>query len=261
MAAITTTTTRSKSRLLVTAIIAFFHLENTTFDWEYLFTDKQYMKRLAFLGDAVLKPYVVTELIRREGICCAGLYSRTESYITNKNLSLIFDKLSFGIAMSLTVPSFFGLSLPSTKLMGTIIESMLRCTEMYCPEYTYKVVVVLMELMEKSNLEKPKAADCCAFKVGKHKPRIKTCLGKPATSQRAHAKAAATKDTLLVKYSLAECENKAVATPSGQSMPKEQKHAMQHMKRRKKKRSQKLLGVRGGITKKSKSGSIHVRWM
>lgn len=259
--AATTTTTRSKSRLLVTAIIAFSHLENTTFDWEYLFTDKQYMKRLAFLGDAVLKPYVVTELIRRKGICCAGLYSRTGSYITNKNLSLIFDKLSFGIAMSLTVPSFFGLSLPSTKLMGTIIESMLGCTEMYCPEYTYKVVVVLMEFLEKSNLGKPKAADCCALKAGKHKPHVQICLGKPETSHRAHAKSAATKDSLLVKHSLAESNNKAVSTPNSQPEPKEQKHAMQHKKRRKKKRSPKLLGVRGGITKKSKPGSIHVRWM
>lgn len=254
-------TTRSKSRLLVTAIIAFFHLENSTFDWEYLFTNIRYMKRLAFLGDAVLKPYVVTELISREGICSAGLCSRTESYITNKNLSLVFDKLSFGVAISLTVPSFFGLSLPCTKLMGTIIESMLGCTEMYCPEYTYEVVVVLMDFIDKSNLGKPKAADYCALKVGKHKPRVQTCLGKPATSQRARAKAAATKDTLLVKHSLAECRNKAAATPNSQPEPKQQKHAMQHKKRRKKKRSQKLLGVRGGITKKSKSGSIHVRWM
>jgi hypothetical protein len=104
--AATTTTIRYKS--LVTAIIAFFSLKNTTFDWEQLFTDKKYMKRLAFFGDANLKSCVVTELVRRGGICCASLCSNTESYITNKNLSLVFGKLSFGTAMLLTVPKFLG---------------------------------------------------------------------------------------------------------------------------------------------------------
>lgn len=172
--AATTTTTReevfSKTRLLVTTIIIFFHLQNSTFDWEYLLTHETYMKRLAFLGDAVLKSYVVTDLIGRGGICCAGLCSRTESYITNKNLSLVFDKLSFGTAISWTAPSFFGISRPSTKLMGTCIESMLGCTEMHRPERTYEVVVRLMEFLEKSNFGKSKSADCCALKVGK--PRL-----------------------------------------------------------------------------------------
>ncbi len=215
------------------------------------------MKRLAFLGDAILKAYVITELIRRGGICCAGLCSTTESYITNKNLSFVFTKLSFGTAMSLTVPSFFGHSLPSTKLMGTCIERMLGCTEMYCPESTYAVVVVLMEFLEKINFGKPKAVDCCALKIGKPKPRVQTSLAKLVTCQRAHAKAAATKHTPLVKHPLAQRTKKAVtevAAPNSHLGPKEQKHATQQKKRKKKNRSQKLLGVQGGINKKSKSG-------
>ena len=162
------------------------------------------MNRLAFLGDAVLKSCVVTELIERGEICCAGLCSRTESYITNKNLSIVFEKLSFGNAVSWTVPNFFGVSRPSTKLMGTIIESMLGGTQIHRPECTKEVVVRLMEILEKSNFNQSKSADCCAIKVGKLKPRVQICLNKPVT--RSHAKAAATKDTLLVKHPLADCK-------------------------------------------------------
>ncbi len=214
------------------------------------------MKRLAFLGDAVLKSYVVTELIGRGGICCAGLCSRTESYITNKNLSLVFDKLSFGTAISWTIPFFFGVSRPSTRFMGTCIESMLGSTELHCPERTHEVVVRLMECMEKSNFGKGNAAICCALKADKPKALVQTCLGKLVTSQRAHLKAAATKHTLLVKHPLAQRRKKAVtevAAPNSQHGPKEQKHATQRKKSKKKNRSQKLLGVQGGI-KKSKRG-------
>ena len=263
--AATRTTSRaevfSKTRLLVTTIIICFHLQNTSFDWEYLLTHTQYMKLLAFLGDAVLKSYVVTELIGRGGICCAGLCTRTESYITNKNLSIIFDKLSFETAISWTVPSFFGIGRPSAKLMGTLIESMLGCTETYRPERTHEVDVSLMEFLEESNFGKPKAADCCAIKVGKPKACVQTCLGKLVTSQRAHAKAATTKDTMLVKHPLAECRRKAVtevATPNGQQKPRGQKHAKQQIKSNKKRRSERLLGVQGGIRKKSKCSGIHV---
>ncbi len=49
------------------------------------------------------------------------------------------------------------------------------------------------------------------------KARVQTCLGKLVTSQRAHAKAAATKDTLLVKHSLTACRNKVVTDNTKQS--------------------------------------------
>ena len=180
-----------------------------------------------------------------KGICCAGLNTRTESYITNKNLSIVFDKLSFETAITWSVPSFFGISRPNTKLMGRCVESMLGATQMHRPECTHQVVVSLMEVLERSHFTQSKVAACCAIKVGKPKTRV--CLNKPVI--KSHAKAA-TKDTLLVKHPLAECKDKTVTEAISQQKPKEQKHAMQPKKSMKKKKSQKLLGVKGGIRKK-----------
>lgn len=142
------------------------------------------------------------------------------------------------------------MSLPSTKSMGTIIESMLGSTALHCPERTHEVVGRLMKCIEKSNFGISKSVDCCAIKVGKPKARVQFCLNKPVT--RSYTTAAATKDTLHTKHPLAERRNKAVtevATPISQQKPKEQKHARQPKKRRKNKRSKKLLGVQGGIRK------------
>ncbi len=126
----------SMSGLLVATIINFFHLQNTVFFWEYLLNNRVYMRHLAFLGDAVLKTYVVHELMRRGGICCPSLFSRTTSYITNKNLSIVFEKLSFQAAISWTFPKLYPSKPPGIKFMGTVIESMLGSTFLHCSEHT-----------------------------------------------------------------------------------------------------------------------------
>ena len=246
------------SGLLVANIINFFYLQNTMFFWEYL-NNRVYMRHLAFLGDAIFKTYVVHELMRRGGICCTSLFSRTTTYITNKNLSIVFEKLSFQAAISWTFPKYLSKP-PGMKFMGTVIESMLGSTFLHCPERTREVVVSLMECMEKSDFKSADAADCFTIKVGKPKPCVKTCFGKLATNQRVDAKAAS-KNTLVVQHPSAECRKKAVtevATPNGQQMPRQQKPAKQQNKSTKTRRSQRLLSVRGGKKKKSNGGSRQV---
>lgn len=169
------------------SLIGFFLLCSSDFSFKQVCFDELYRRRLAFFGDAVLKVTVIKILMARKGLECPHLHVRTEKFLTNASLSVLFDKLQFkeGIDRALGLTECKATSY-TTHAKATYVEAMLGATELLAPQHTCAVVTSMMDMLEGSGSQH-KAAPVATFSM-KPKDSTSRLQGSGALKSRAASK-------------------------------------------------------------------------
>ena len=92
IAAAAVQTPSSKDRA-VQQLLEFFQLQGCHHLWHEIVSDKPSRDKLALIGDAALKYYVVKELVARNVDNSNDLHFRSQTYITNERLGLLQGKV------------------------------------------------------------------------------------------------------------------------------------------------------------------------
>lgn len=147
--------------------------------------DTVYRKRLAFLGDAVLKSDVVKYLVARQGLQWPDLCRHTEYFVSNASLSVVFEKLQLQKAIDSYVLKS---GITSVHNKATYIEALLGSTEMLAPKQTCKVVAKVINLL-KGTLPRPLPLEPLLFemKLAKSATTKKPCRLSCADTLRSRA--------------------------------------------------------------------------
>ncbi len=247
----------------VITMLTFFHLQDTKIKLSQIVHNKPYLHRLAFLGDAVLKSYVVNELVAQAGIYCNKLFKRTYAYVSNASLALVFVKLAFETRSG---------SKNIIKFRGTVIEAMLGYTEMHNPQLTRQVVKQIMNVIDATRdaVVPSKPAPAPKIHVGRAKVQIQLgCAARPCsmvtrlrTGVPACKSAPASSTTPVKKgtYLSVPCssglrkhEGKTASHKNQAQQALDHVTLSKHKNTVKRKKAQKQLKVKGGIKKQAKT--------
>ena len=100
----------------VEQLLEFFQLQGCNHIWHEIVFDKPRRDKLALIGDAALKYYVVKELVARNVDSSSDLHSRSQTYITNERLGLLQGKVDLFTANGSTL---------TNKTIATYVEALL----------------------------------------------------------------------------------------------------------------------------------------
>lgn len=174
----------------IASLTDFFLLRDSEFSFERVCTDTPYRKRLAFLGDAVLKPYVVKFLVARQGLQWIDLCRQTEHLVSNAYLSVVFEKLK----LQKSIDSYVGQwGTNDIHDKATYVEAMLGLTEMLAPKNSCTVVANIISLLNEM-LPEPLPLRLPPFEIRLPKSAINkkpcrlSCAGADTLSSRAASK-------------------------------------------------------------------------
>lgn len=131
----------------------FFALSYKGFAFYRVVNNAQHRKRLAFLGDSVLKTQVIKVLFAKEGLCCHDLCVQTDTYVANASLAKVFDRLQFPEAIRATHKVLLMQHWYSTHTKGTFVEALLGATALVAPDQTCEVVGKIMAMFEEQKLD------------------------------------------------------------------------------------------------------------